>query len=556
MGKNDKPTWRTWTYLTLLSLLSVSGGICSLIYGIYNVQRDDTEVQFSGLCWKYSLLSGSIIIIFTFVWCMCSLLFKSTLSQFRTVSSRLDNSVYEDDNNNNHQDESYKKSKQKLDVKKKTKNLKLQRRREELMKLLQKMRFLRIAILCSMMVTCLNEICATGIFWYTRGRLGDSFAISKNCFCSRTEDFGIVENLLVSSCPEKDEKKKNIFCLSVYHPVKIVNENRTSFTLNCQKLSGEGTRDPFCLEYQDFWFWFKILRVLLPLVIILKIPVILANFFHTYMFEQQVVLDPIQEASWLGLESMVEGRRIDPVQFYGNICAPVENRKIPPFEERLGPYGQEQEKAERSFNNRTEAETTFIRGEREEKSERAVPTFTFLQTSDSPPDKTENTFSTPVPSHKKKVSPNFNVSQVVSVTPRRCFDPNLSVAVSLHEDGNARARLTSFGPSNKNLLLSLPANSDKLPPPPDYSLVADDHGKDRKLQLPPFSVSLNNDTLGAEQTFRKEPNTRNTQDVSQPNYTSASSGSRIGQASICDIKDIAKRAKSISSHNVDWSKLP
>ena len=37
-----------------------------------------------------------------------------------------------------------------------------QSRREELMKLLQKIRFLRIAILCSMMVTCLNEICATG----------------------------------------------------------------------------------------------------------------------------------------------------------------------------------------------------------------------------------------------------------------------------------------------------------------------------------------------------------------------------------------------------------
>ena len=37
-----------------------------------------------------------------------------------------------------------------------------QRRREELMKLLRKMRVLRIAILCSMLVTCLNEICATG----------------------------------------------------------------------------------------------------------------------------------------------------------------------------------------------------------------------------------------------------------------------------------------------------------------------------------------------------------------------------------------------------------
>ena len=34
---------------------------------------------------------------------------------------------------------------------------------------------------------------------------------------------------------------------------------------------------------------------------------------------------------------------------------------------------------------------------------------TVFQTSDSPPDKTENTFSTPVPSHKKKVSPNFNI---------------------------------------------------------------------------------------------------------------------------------------------------
>ena len=33
------------------SLLSVSGGICSLIYGIYNVQRDDT-VRFFHVKWK------------------------------------------------------------------------------------------------------------------------------------------------------------------------------------------------------------------------------------------------------------------------------------------------------------------------------------------------------------------------------------------------------------------------------------------------------------------------------------------------------------------------
>jgi len=473
----EEPSSLTWFYCAALSFLSLGGASCSIIYGVYNITlQQGLQNSGTGLCGMFSLFTGGMLCILTVIWSAGALSFKSLLTKFRMTLEKQEMPSAEENNNNFAPVYS-------KDVQAQQKSW-VKKRNTELRRIKKILWSLRLLILFSMLFSLLTELCSTGIFWYTAGKLSRGFAVADNCFCSTSEDASReIVNVLKPSCPQKFEDQP-VHCLSVFMPEEIILNNRTSYTLGCQKLSGVGSQESKCQIFILFWMWFKILRILLPLLILLQLPIILVNCYISLVKPAPKGEERgSQDHSWFNLENLVGGVKVDPIHFYENICAPIQEN--PPFEERLGPYGQEQDKIAdprscaivllSSSPRRRENGPIMVKCP-------TVPSLHLLR--DSPPDKVENTFSTPVVHNcRRDISPNFNVSHLGlgRITPIRTKP--LSASVNDTSDQADRSRLSSFGLSRQPNLLSLMPNPVDLPPPPPLDQVYED--VDEFLPPPP-----------------------------------------------------------------------
>ena len=83
---------------------------------------------------------------------------------------------------------------------------------------------------------------------------------------------------------------------------------------------------------------------MLPALAALKLPVLIVNCNMWFCKEKKQKLShgkfATDSVSWIGLDVLLSPLRlVDPVNFYSNMCTPVENQ--PPLGERLAPIGQE-----------------------------------------------------------------------------------------------------------------------------------------------------------------------------------------------------------------------
>ena len=106
-------------------------------------------------------------------------------------------------------------------------------------------------------------------------------------------------------------------------------------------------QDPACLEYLTFWKLFKVLRIALAVLALVKLPVLSGNCSRWLCKERKHKSSlgkfATDSVSWIGLDVLISPLKlVDPVQFFSDICTPgtpLDSQL--PLCERLGPIGQE-----------------------------------------------------------------------------------------------------------------------------------------------------------------------------------------------------------------------
>jgi len=436
-----EPRLMTWLYIIIISILTLFGGSVSLAYGVINLAYSNDITR---ACDVINITGGIFIVLLVFIWSLLSVIFKNYAEKYRSNIGSSDAKL-DDNNNNRFAKNGPKLSQNALWAKRKTKELEKQKR-----KTIQ----LGVMILLAMCFTLIVELIILGIFWKTKEQLESVFTVQNNCFCSTKAEYqNRYLSILKTTCPQLDGSLP-IFCFSVYEPEMIKYRNLVSFTVQCQKLSGAGEADPLCSQYHNFWTWFKIIRVLIPVLSALKLVIIVINYNITSITNQSQEEPQSFNATWLHLDSLVSNIHLDPIKYYRNMCA---SRKVsPPVGERLGPYGQERED-EMIISIRAANSNGFQNGSCKIKSPGHVefskaPTQLFTlqkMVRYSPPDKENNTFSTPLVSKRNNLSPDFNLSHLSGVTNKMNVAPNFTSRLrkcnsllSVNEGG--AAKLSTF----------------------------------------------------------------------------------------------------------------
>jgi hypothetical protein len=223
------------------------------------------------------------------------------------------------------------------------------------------------------------------------------------------------------------------------------------------------------------------LRIVLPVLALVKLPVLLVNCSRWLGKEEKYKSShgkfAADSISWIGLDILVSPLKlVDPVQFYSNMCAPVDQ---PPLGERHAPVGQEDDsegnlphKHKMIHNSIVIAKTLNPCSNHPSMTvvHCPVPPYGTLtlheesQTSqagmtknDSPPDIEEHTISTP--KHPRLKTPSFDLSKVIKPV---FFNTSMEEEVptsnlNLKPEAIRSTRLSSF---------SSPHNSKAPPPPP------------------------------------------------------------------------------------------
>jgi len=197
--------------------------------------------------------------------------------------------------------------------------------------------------LITLVLSIVIDLTVTGLMWWTRFQLDKMFKVTGDCFCEINEDNSYFDykNVFNIKCPEIEE----FMCTSVYNAVMVNFMNVEVSTMECQKLSGKGFSEE-CLQYSTFWTLFKVLRIILPLLVAMKLPLMIGNFCSSKVKVHNKKKSKANEYvtdsdSWIGVEGIISPLKLfDPVHFYAGICAPVNECKQV-LGERLGPIGQE-----------------------------------------------------------------------------------------------------------------------------------------------------------------------------------------------------------------------
>merc|ERR1719193_334613 len=179
-----------------------------------------------------------------------------------------------------------------------------------------------------LILSILLEISLTGLLWWTSYQFGLQYRVLGNCFFM-VEVHGHsneeVVDMFELNCPQLDE----LTCPAVYKAIPVqMGDGMVMDTRQCQRVDGRGIRDD-CLLFASFWSWFKIWRILLPTMILVKIPITIISCFSFVSMvikkkaEEQPIISYNAESNTVTLDSypLPSPVQIDPVKFYNNICA-------------------------------------------------------------------------------------------------------------------------------------------------------------------------------------------------------------------------------------------
>ena len=133
-----------------------------------------------------------------------------------------------------------------------------------------------------LLLCLLTELTSLGFMWWTSFSLSSQFQMrGDNCFCRKQSvsrnirrNTNLLENLSLNvSCPDDTE----FSCDSLYDEMMISVGDLPVMMRKCQRLDSLQHQSQECLKYREFWFLFKILRIVLPILIVVKLPFLILN---------------------------------------------------------------------------------------------------------------------------------------------------------------------------------------------------------------------------------------------------------------------------------------
>jgi len=426
-----------WLYTLVLSLLNgvVGGGLVALCYKSFS-----TPTHEIGIVLRMCLVTGIVMVVFVFFWIIfifCTWMVSGQVTQEcqgkkeKGTTSRSSSQVTS---------------------------------------------LLGLLSLILLTISIMVDLSITGLMWWTSQQLGDQYQVRGECFCRRgTGHSGMgLRDIFNINCPVVE----GFVCEAVLGAVKVTMHSVTVSTTECQRLDGS-QQDAACLEYLTFWNLFKVLRIALPVLALVKLPVLLGNCSRWLCKENKQKYKSSQgqfatdSVSWIGMDVLISPLKlVDPVQFYSGICAPVNSG---PLGERLGPIGQEHDD-EGSLPSKPAMIGNSMVIANAMNTSQVHPPLTGhgpvppcstvhkeFQTSldgmtndDSPPDIEKHTISTP--KHPRLKTPRFDLSKVVQ--------PDL-----LRRSPEAEAPSSRLFPNpgmiaHKRLSSFSSAQDFKIPPPP------------------------------------------------------------------------------------------
>jgi len=313
-----------------------------------------------------------------------------------------------------------------------------------------------VGMLCLTMLilSVLLELSLICLLWWTSHKLGLQYQVRENCFYAVRDSSGITVNNLhgMMNCPQIDGLSR----LALYWEVPVQMPNGLVMnTRECQGLDGRGLQED-CLSFLSFWSWFKVWRILLPLVILMKLPLLILSCYSGLSaigshFGRKKLQE--QQQSWpqggqydmatssVSLDSHLlpsSPQPVDPVKFYGNICATVQDRNaLEKQEVREHIQGQEMlSLASKPVTLRSTATMARYISNTHAPAPCSPPPLTAvacpvppvgkvhlrtnnervseeLTQDDSPPDIQDHIISTPIESDKLTMTPQFDLSKVI-----------------------------------------------------------------------------------------------------------------------------------------------
>jgi len=296
-----------------------------------------------------------------------------------------------------------------------------------------------------LLLSVVLELSLTGLLWWNSRQLGLQFQVRGDCFCLVGQFSAKVEDVLQLGCLQTD----SLSCPAVYQAVPVqLSGGLLVSTRQCQLLDGSGL-DPDCLQYRAFWDWFKGWRIVLPLVVMVKLPLLIfcccswISWVGRKEVPQEQRHGPVGAGQYdnfatssisfaNNLVNPPSSSSVDPVKFYGNMCAPVDvkhaHEKLE-IEEQI----QVQEMcalASKPATLRSTAAMARSIANSYAPAPSSPPPLTAvacpvapptidedsqagLSQDDSPPDIQEHTISTPIQSDQLPKTPQFDLSKVV-----------------------------------------------------------------------------------------------------------------------------------------------
>jgi len=296
--------------------------------------------------------------------------------------------------------------------------------------------------LCFLMLllTCMVELTSLGFIWWSSFSLASKYQVTSNCFChvlnetvSNSEELKkqVQLNLDVVnvSCPGNEESL--LKCVAIYDDIHVeIGQIPITVSVSCKKLDDPLTEDIDCRKYSDFWLLFKILRIILPLMSVIKLPFLILNCASGYFGSDNLKpsrsgnVNKADEAVKSPLK-LLESKRRTSNNSSGKI------KLSPYFGTRLAPLGEENEDRDISIkknkkNNvigallsQNQCEKTPLR---RKASVDQVDYEDEVFSADSPGNSLQNTISTPV--HEGMTTPSFDLSKVIKPVFRHSLNEN------------------------------------------------------------------------------------------------------------------------------------
>jgi len=435
-------------------------------------------------------------------------------------------------------------------------------------------------------VSIIADVGLTVMMWWVSFKLDEKYKVIGDCFCEKETNASIEASYILDiKCPVM----AGFECKALYGSTVLNVGGLEVHTSDCQSLSTR-SRSSTCLEYMVFWDLFRVLRIVLPMLAIIKLPVLVSNFkgspSRTNNEKPNSDKFAADSNSWTGINARISPLKfVDPVEYYTGMCTPVKSQAIP-LGERLSPVGQERDECNgnptlntqklTSFQMKIMPVSQFSVGQCQEDSRASdkglARPIKVSNKNESPPG--HHTISTP--KHAKLETPSFDLSKVSKIDlANSVHGPVMKCAIA-NSLKSRSCRLSSFN-SGQGLipldpLTPVTVNVRYPPAPPlrisslprpirktysEGSKNADDIRSVEVLSfevLKPVADTSKEDTdsvFTADSTSRLQPQV--------PNVAKLRTGglfNSYGNPCSPTVHDIVQRARRHSNANVDWNRLP